>query len=62
MLEAHGTAAANSGVSLADLIRRPQISYEDLKAFDPERPQLSKAIVAHVVFRLQFDGYIMCQL
>ena len=62
MLISHGTAAANSGVSLADLIRRPQISYEDLKPFDPERPELNKAIVSQVEIRLQYDGYIKRQL
>ncbi len=62
MLESRGTAAANSGVSLADLIRRPQVSYADLTAFDPERPELSKAIVSQVEIRLQYEGYIKRQL
>ena len=48
--------------SLADLLRRPQLSYADLEVFDPERPELAKAIVAQVEIRLKYDGYIRRQL
>ncbi len=40
-LEANGTAPVSSGVSLADLIRRPQLSYEGLAPFDVQRPGAS---------------------
>lgn len=62
MLLSHGTAAVNSGVSIADLIRRPQISYADTAPFDKERPELPKAVTAQVEIRLQYDGYIKRQL
>ena len=62
MLVSHGTAAANSGVSIADLIRRPQISYADTEPFDNERPELPEAVKAQVEIRLQYDGYIKRQL
>ena len=62
MLTARGTAQANNGISLADLIRRPQVSYADTAPFDPARPQLSRAICAQVEIRLKYDGYIKRQL
>ncbi len=62
MLISHGTAAANSGVSIADLIRRPQISYADTAPFDNERPLLDRAVTEQVEIRLQYDGYIKRQL
>ena len=62
MLRGRGTAEIRNGCSLADLLRRPQLSYADLEAFDPERPALAKAIVAQVEIRLKYDGYIRRQL
>ena len=62
MLRGHGTAEIRNGCSLADLLRRPQLSYADLEVFDPERPELAKAIVAQVEIRLKYDGYIRRQL
>ena len=62
MLEAHGTAPVTSGISLADLIRRPQLTYADTMAFDPERPELADTVQAQVELRLKYDGYIRRQL
>ena len=62
MLEKHGTSAAVSGVSLADLIRRPQLSYADLALFDPDRQPLDRAVQNQVEIRLKYDGYIRRQL
>ena len=62
MLRSRSTAEIRNGCSLADLLRRPQLSYADLEAFDPERPILSKTIVAQVEIRLKYDGYIRRQL
>ena len=61
-LVSRGTAPLSSGASLAELIRRPQISYADTAAFDPERPELSRAIVGEVEISLKYDGYIRRQL
>lgn len=61
MLISRGTAGANSGISLADLIRRPQISYMDITPFDPQRPILKKAIWNQVEIRLKYEGYIKRQ-
>jgi len=62
LLESCGTAGVSTGVSLADLIRRPQVSYKDLEAFDPARPRLNRAIVAQVEINLKYEGYIKRQL
>jgi tRNA uridine 5-carboxymethylaminomethyl modification enzyme len=62
LLEARGTAAVASGVSLADLIRRPQLSYADLAPFDPERPALPRAVAGSAEINLKYEGYIRRQL
>ena len=62
LLSAKGTAPVASGVSLADLVRRPQLSYADLSAFDACRPTLDRAIVQAVEINLKYEGYIRRQL
>ena len=62
LLESRGTAPVASGVSLADLIRRPQLSYADLAPFDPERPALDRAVTEAVEIGLKYEGYIKRQL
>jgi tRNA uridine 5-carboxymethylaminomethyl modification enzyme len=62
LLEERGTAAVSGGSSLADLIRRPQLSYEDLAPFDPERPTLPRAVRQQAEIRLKYEGYIKRQL
>jgi tRNA uridine 5-carboxymethylaminomethyl modification enzyme len=62
MLTAKGTAPVATGFSLAELIRRPQITYADTAPFDPARPVLSKAVWQQAEIRLKYDGYIKRQL
>ena len=62
MLTAHGTAPTSSGVSLADLLRRPQITYADLAPFDPARPELPRVVTEQAEVRLKYAGYIQRQL
>ena len=62
LLEAHGTADVRNCASLAELVRRPQISYRDIAPFDKDRPALSRAICDQVEIRLKYDGYIKRQL
>ena len=62
LLEARGTAPVVSGVSLADLIRRPQLNYADLAPFDPERPALPRAVAESAEINLKYEGYIRRQL
>ena len=62
MLESRGTAKVSTGVSLADLIRRPQVGYADLAPFDPERPALDRAVCYEAELNLKYEGYIKRQL
>ncbi len=61
-LRAHGSTPLKSGCKLADLIRRPELKYDDLAPFDPQRPALSDAIREQVEIRIKYDGYIKRQL
>ena len=61
-LIAHDTVPLKSGASLAELIRRPQLSYEDLAPFDKTRPRLSAAVAAQAEISLKYEGYIKRQL
>jgi len=56
------TSPPLSGVSLADLLRRPQVGYADLAPFDPERPELPKSVCEQVEIALKYYGYIDRQL
>ncbi len=58
MLEVQGTAPVSGSARLADLLRRPQIGYDLLAPFDPDRPPLSRAITEAVEIRLKYAGYI----
>jgi tRNA uridine 5-carboxymethylaminomethyl modification enzyme len=57
-----GTAPVNSGVSMAQLLKRPELSYEKLAAVDAGRPELSKAVQEEVEIQIKYDGYIQKQL
>ena len=62
MLESKGTAPLSTGVHCADLIRRPQIGYEDLAPFDTERPELPWDVKEQVEIQLKYEGYISKQI
>ena len=57
-----GLDGVKSGVSLGDLLRRPQISYEDLTAIDTERPNLPLGVVKTVETDVKYAGYIKREL
>ncbi len=59
--ESAGTAAVRSGVSLADLLRRPQVDYKALEPFDPGRPALPRAVTEQTELSLKYEGYIRRQ-
>jgi len=62
LLRSKGTAEVISGVSVADMLRRPQIDYEDLAPLDPGRPSLPRAVWEEVSITLKYEGYINRQL
>ena len=62
LLEERGTAPVANGARIADLVRRPQLSYDDTAPFDPERPALSRAEREQVEIQIKYSGYIDKQL
>ena len=62
LLESYGTPPLTTGTKLADLIRRPQLSYDSLAPFDKERPELDREITTEVEIKVKYDGYIKKQL
>ncbi len=61
ILEQLGTAPMTTGMRLADLVKRPQVSYEILSPFDKERPRLSKDVCQKVETEIKYEGYIARQ-
>ena len=61
MLEEKGSAPVANSARLADLLRRPGISYEDLAPFDPDRPALSAAVTEEVEIQMKYAGYLARQ-
>ena len=62
MLSAKGTTTVTEGVRLIDLLRRPQLTYEDIRPFDPSAPELPAAVREQVEISVKYDGYIRRQL
>ena len=62
-LAAHGTSPiALRGASLADLLRRPQLCYEDLAEIDPAPSSLPRPVTEQVEIQIKYEGYIRRQL
>ena len=61
MLEGKGTAPVANSARLADLLRRPQVSYADIAPVDPERPELSAAVTDEVEIQIKYAGYLTRQ-
>lgn len=61
LLVSRETAPMNKGMKLIELIKRPQISYDDLAPFDTERPDLPPEIFEQVEIELKYEGYIKRQ-
>lgn len=61
-LSSHGSAPLKTGVSLAELICRPELTYEMLSEIDPERKSLPADVVEQVEIEIKYEGYIERQL
>ena len=61
MLAAKDTAPVANSARLADLLRRPQVSYADIAPFDPQRPQLPAAVTDEVEIQIKYAGYLARQ-
>ena len=62
LLERQGTAPIVTGVKYAELLRRPQLNYELLAPFDPDRPALPREVWEQAELRIKYEGYIKKQL
>ena len=60
-LENSGTAPLTQALRAAELLRRPQVSYAGLAAFDPERPTLHPHVAQQVEIEIKYAGYIKKQ-
>ena len=61
LLVSRGTSEVSTGTRLLELLKRPQLSYEDLAPFDPERPALPDAVQEQVEIQIKYEGYIKKQ-
>ena len=62
LLEERGEPRVKDGARLADLLRRPRLTYADLAPFDPQRPDLDSAVVREAEITIKYAGYIDRQL
>ena len=62
LLRERDTAEVANSARLADLVRRPQISYLDIAPFDPGRPELPESVTEEVEIQLKYAGYLARQL
>ena len=58
MLAARGEPPCPHGARLADLLRRPRVTYTDLTPFDPDRPEISTEVAQQVEISVKYQGYI----
>lgn len=62
VLEKYGSTPLKNGITLAELIRRPELSYEALEEIDPGRVELSEDVIEQINIRIKYDGYIRRQM
>ena len=61
MLASRDSTPVENSARLADLLRRPQVTYEDLAPFDPNRPELPLAVTEEVQIQIKYAGYLARQ-
>ena len=62
LLEQYGSTPLKTGTTLAELIRRPELCYEDLEEIDPDRKKLAADVIEQVNIHVKYEGYIKRQL
>ena len=60
-LERYNSSELTTGASLADLVKRTELTYENLKEIDPNRPELEEQVIKEVGIELKYEGYIKLQ-
>ena len=58
MLEMRESTPVANSARLADLLRRPKVSYADIAPFDPERPELPESVTEEVEIQIKYAGYL----
>ncbi len=61
-LEEHQSTTLKTGSNLAELIRRPELSYQIVQPFDPEREELPEDVMEQIDINIKYEGYISRQL
>lgn len=61
-LTAHNSASLKTGTTLAELMCRPELSYEILSEIDPDRKPLKDDVIEHNNINIKYDGYIKRQI
>ena len=61
LLKEHGSTLLKNGISLADLIRRPELSYDIVAPLDKNRPELPQDVRDQVNINIKYEGYIKRQ-
>ena len=54
----HGSSPLREPASLAKLLKRPELSYNDLAALDPQRPDLPDYVISTMEINIKYEGYI----
>ncbi len=62
LLEDHHSTPLKTGTTLAELIRRPELCYDDLAEIDENRPKLAGDVIEQVNIHIKYDGYIKRQM
>lgn len=62
LLSERGLSTLQSGASLAELLRRPELCYADIAPLDPSRLPLDEAVIDETQIKIKYDGYIKRQL
>ena len=62
LLKKYDSTPLNSGATLAELIKRPELDYEKLAEIDENRPQLDERVCEQVNINIKYEGYIRRQL
>lgn len=62
LLEMHNSSLLNTATTLAELVRRPELSYEMLEPIDKDRKPLSDAVIEQININIKYEGYIKRQI
>lgn len=61
IIEALGSTPINNALSLKEIIRRPELSYEKVRDLDPDRPEVTKDVAQQLNISIKYEGYIKKQ-